>query len=143
MTNHLTDIELFEYANEMIADTEQLSTLKEHISTCKDCQLKLKSEKRVDAVLKKELAVEQQIDVRQSVLYYFEKPAVKVIGVDVSWMIVMVLFISALLIVGELSAFNEKIPQLRYATLIASAVSSLLIVDFFLKYRKNKKNATS
>ena len=77
------------------------------------------------------------------VLNYFEKPAVKMIGVDVSWVTLVVFFISALLIIGEVTAFNKAIPQLSYTTVIASAIAALMAVDFFLKYLKYKKDTTS
>ena len=143
MANHLSEIQLFEYANQLITDAEERALLTTHIEECTECKNKIAIEHKIDASIKKVIAVKQEVNVTKQVLNYFEKPAVKMVGVDVSWVTLVVFFISALLIVGEVTSFNKAIPQLTYTTVIASAIAALMAVDFFLKYLKYKKNSTS
>ncbi len=140
MSKHLTEIELFEYSNQLIEDKVLLEAIKSHLNSCKECQAKLAVEQKVDLTIQQNLEVEKQINVTNKVLNYFEKPAVKLVGVDVGWAVLVVFFVSALLIVGEVTSFNNAIPELTYTTVIASAISALLLVDFLFKYLKYKKS---
>ncbi|MCB0401730.1 MAG: hypothetical protein KDD41_06580, partial [Flavobacteriales bacterium] len=101
---------------------------------------RLALELQVDEAIKSGMAVHKEVNVAQRVLQHFEKPAVKMVGVDVSWAVMMVFFITGLLLVGEFTHVNKAIPELTYTTAIASAVAALLLVDFFLKYLKYRKS---
>lgn len=143
MTEHLTDIQLFEYTNELIRDEKEKLAITTHLQSCTACSLKVEQEQAIDTAIKESIRVNKEVDVSDKVLKYFQKPNVKVVGVDVSWVVLALFFISALLLIGELTSFNESIPELSYTTVIASAISALLLVDFFFKYLKYKKKTTS
>ncbi len=143
MTKHLTEIECFEYASNLIVDEALLGPLKMHLTNCDLCAKNVEIEQKLTSDVEATLAVNEEIDVKETVLNYFTKPATNLVGVDVYWASIAFLFISLLLVVGEVTSFNEAFPQLTYTTLIASAISALLLVDFFFKYLKYKKGITS
>ena len=57
MDKHITEIELFELANELISDATQMQTIEKHISICETCKVKLDAEKSVLSLLANNLQV--------------------------------------------------------------------------------------
>ena len=144
MDKHFTDIELFEFANKLIGDDIKIKKIETHISTCKDCVIRLEEEKRMDIVLTSSLSVDYSIDVSKNVMNHFSAKQI-VPMVDYNWIVyTMVGLVGAL----SLSSFSNtslidsigfNIPQLSYAKVTVLALISILFMDLLSKYVKYKK----
>lgn len=143
MSKHLSEIQLFEFANELIINEAELLTIKEHLTICEECALLVKKEKELAKTTIDAIEIKDQVDVSEKVLSFFNQPKVNVIGVDVKWVSIMLVVISSLMLMGDLTLLNKSIPAFSYTTLIASAISAVLLVEFLVKYWKYRKETTA
>ena len=143
MSKHLTDTEIFEYANSLIEDSTKKAILKTHISSCEECEIQIKSEEQVNEILTSKLMVSETIDVSNKVTTYFAaKEFAK--APDNKWILYTILGLVAVLTGMELmdsfllnQNFNPNyISNMR---LIIAAIASILFVDVFIKFVKYRK----
>lgn len=134
MDKHLTEIELFEYSNNLIEDTLTLGNISNHLLVCETCKAKLDVEKRIDLSLKNSLVVEHKIELNQNIINHFNQEKLIIVGLDTKSIIYILLTLSGLLLLNQLSAIKSD-----YLTVIFSATMGLLFIESFLKYKKLKK----
>ena len=143
MNKHLTDIEIFEYANELMEDSTKKAVLKTHLSSCEECRIQIKSEKQVNEILTSKLMVNETVDVSDKVTTYFAaKEFAK--APDNKWVLYVILGLVVILTGMELmdsfllnQNFNPNyISNMR---LIIAAIAAILFVDVFVKFVKYRK----
>ena len=149
MDKHLTEIELFEFANNLIEDKIQIEAIGNHISTCKNCAVRLEEEKSFDSNLTSNLHVTHTVDVSKNIVDHFSTQQVPSM-VDYTWIIYTILGLSGflyLLQLSNISLFESigdlPIPQVSYVNAIVSGVISILFIDLLSKYFKQKKQHIS
>jgi len=140
MDNHLTEIELFEYANDLIENNTQLTTLQEHVESCQDCMAKLELEHSFTRDLKGSLEVKHQVDLSDKIAHYFAQDKPNIIGLDSKGIIYIILGLSALMMLTQVVEINIESIRVSYLNMIFSSVVGLLFVELVFKYFKYKKN---
>ena len=145
MSKHLTDIELFELANQLIENETQKSLLSKHISECDSCRVQFEQEQELDELLSNKLIVNQVVDVSEKVTQHFSlKEFAK--APDNKWVLYTILSLvivltgmelidSSILNIGEYINAN----YIFYMRIILSAITSLLFIDVLLKFIKYRK----
>ncbi len=147
MDKHITDIELFELTNNLIADEIQRKGIEEHISICESCTVRFETEKSIDNVLLSNLAISETIDVSESIQHHFAaKPAVRLF--DTNWIVYTILGLFgclAIIQVKDISLIESiegvNIPQMQYLKMIVFAVVGVLLVDLMMNFFKQKKQS--
>ena len=145
MSKHLTDIELFELANQLIENETQKSLLSKHISECDSCRIQFEQEQELDELLSNKLIVNQTIDVSEKVTQHFSlKEFAK--APDTKWMLYAILILVSILtgmelIDGSILNLGEHINAnyIHYMRIIISATTSLLFFDVLVKFVKYRK----
>lgn len=145
MTKHLTDIELFELANDLVTNADQKTALLQHITTCESCALQLSQEKQLDELLSNKLMVNQMVDVSDKVSQHFSLKEFSK-APDIKWVINTILILVSILTSMELvdvtsiniaEHFNAN--YIHYMRIILSATTLLLFIDVFVKFMKYRK----
>ena len=138
MDKHLTEIELFEYANQLIEDKAQLARIKTHLSSCKSCEQSLVLEQKLDESLKESLSVNDTVDLSEKVVHHFTQEKSFFLKVDVKGIINVLLIFAGLMLLNQMvSSFKEI--NIPYVNLTASAVIGLFCVELVLTYIKYKR----
>jgi hypothetical protein len=145
MDKHLSEIELFELANNLVTDLAQLKTIEEHISICESCSAKLENEKSINGLLASNLQVNEKVDVSENIMNHFSPVPVTPVS-DNNWIIYIILGLFGFLTVLQMmdfsmldSIYKINVPQIPYIYVITSAVVSILFMDLLFKYFKQKK----
>ena len=142
MDKHVTDIELFEFVNNLIDDQVQKKSIASHLAECKDCALKLEQEKTMAHALSSGLKVDENIDVTNKVADYFtEKPIISFVY-DSNGLVYFILVLTGILMGIEMMgdySIAEKNETISYIMLIILAVMSIFSLDFLMKYFRQKK----
>ncbi len=145
MTRHLTDIQLFELANDLIEDAHQKNELMQHISACENCSIQLAQEKALDELLISKLMVEHMVDVSENVTQHFNLKEFAN-APDTKWVLyaILVLVIALLgmeLLDGKVINLNQTLNNnyIHYMRIILSATTALLFVDVLIKFVKYRK----
>ena len=142
MDKHLTEIEFFEYANELIEDKVQLSIIDAHLSSCKNCQQTLLLEQKIDESIKDNLSVNHTVDLSENVVHYFTQEKSFFLKVDVKGIITVLLLFAGLMLLNQLVLSLKEI-NIPYVNLISSAVIGLFFVELGLTYIKYKKKVNT
>lgn len=145
MDKHITDIELFEFSNDLITDKIQIETIENHIAGCEDCATRFEAEKSMDDILLSNIVVSETIDVSEKIQHHFAtKPTVRLF--DTNWIVYTILGLLGLLAVIQIkdnvlieSLEGVNIPQFQYLKVTVFAVVSILLLDLVMKYFKQKK----
>lgn len=143
MDKHLTEIEVFEYANQLITDEQILHSIQNHVSICDDCKVKIETEKSFSVEMKQSMKINQQIDLSEKIADYFAQDKPNFIGLDTKGVIYVILFLSGLMMLGQVLEIEIKTIQIAHLNVIFSSIVGLLFVELVLKYRKYKKNHTT
>jgi len=138
MDKHLTEIELFEYANQLIEDKNQLALIEVHLSSCKDCKQSLLLEQKIDDSLKDNLAVNYTVDLSEKVIHHFTQEKSFFLNIDAKSIIYVLMFFLGLIIMNELMSSLKNI-TIPYLNLIFSVVLGLFFIELLLTYVKYKK----
>lgn len=138
MDKHLTEIEFFEYANQLIEDKAQIAMLESHLSNCKDCQQSLLLEHKLDESLKEKLAVDYSVDLSEKVMHHFTQEKSFFLRIDAKGIIYVLLFFLGLIVMNEIVSGIKNI-TIPYLNLIFSAVLGLFFIELLLTYVKYKK----
>lgn len=145
MDKHITDIDLFEFANDLITDKIQIETIENHIAGCAHCVVRYETEKSMDGVLSSNLSVSETIDVSEKIQRHFTtEPNVQLF--DTNGIVYTILGLLGLLAIIQIkdnvlidSIEGVNIPQLPYVNVIVFAVVGILLLDLVMKYFKQKK----
>lgn len=140
MDKHLTEIEVFEYANQLITDEQLLHSLQNHVSACSDCKVKVETEKLFSLKMKKSMQVKKQVDLSEKIANYFAQDTPNFIGLDTKGVIYVILFLSVLMMLSQVIEIEIKTIQISYLNVIFSSIVGLLFIELVWKYRKYKKN---
>ncbi len=149
MDKHITDIELFEFVNDLISDKVQIETIGKHITVCKDCSVRFETEKSMDGMLSSTLAVADTVDVSERIQHHYaSKPVVRLF--DTNWMVYTILGLLGFLAIIQLkentlgeSIKGVEIPQMEYINVIVFAVVGILLMDLAMKLFKQKKQSVT
>jgi hypothetical protein len=145
MDKHTTDIELFELANDLIADQIQIDRIENHIAICDSCAIRFEKEKTMDSLLATNLSISETVDISKNIeLHFKEKPIINLL--DTNWIVYTILSLLGVLALVLLKDYNLidsvkgfEIPQMQYVKVIIFAVVGILLLDLFSKYLKQKK----
>lgn len=143
MDKHLTEIEVFEYSNQLITDEQILHSIQNHVSVCNECKVKIETEKSFSVEMKQSMKVHQQIDLSDKIADYFAQDKPNFIGLDTKGVIYVILFLSGLMMLGQVLEIEIKTIKISHINVIFSSIVGLLFVELVLKYRKYKKNQTT
>lgn len=139
MSKHLTDIEIFEFSNQLLDDEAQLVVFNQHLATCEACQLKVNKEKSLSHSIQNNLAVTQKIDISEKVLSHFQTE-LKPIFIDLKWTIYTSIIVAVIYMLSAIPNFIDvALPKIENVNTIISAVFLILMVDVVVKYIKFKK----
>lgn len=147
MNDHITDIEIFEFANGLIESPSTLARLEEHIASCPECALRLKEEQLFAETMPEAIDIQETVDVSGAVNDHFASRKLLRLP-DTRWMIYTILILSMFITVIhvlsniEISFMtSEEIGYLQWLNIIFSAVVCILFVDVLTKYLKRRKAA--
>ena len=139
MDKHLTEIELFEYANHLIKDESQLNGFKQHLEGCSECQAQLKLEESLISELKSSLKVTHQVDLSEKIAHYFAQDKPNLIGLDSKGIIYVILGLAGVMMLTQVVEINIKSIQIDHLNMIVSSIVGLLFVELVYKYVKYKR----
>lgn len=134
MDKHLTEIELFEYSNNLIENSIQLEIINQHLLNCDDCKAKLAIEKLIDSSLKNSLVIEHKVELNQNIVNYFTKEKPLIAGIDTKGIIYILLILSGLMLLNQIPVIKSD-----YLNIIFSTTMGLLFIESYFKYKKLKK----
>lgn len=139
MDKHLTEIELFEYSNNLIENETQLNTITQHLFVCTSCKEHVELEKTIKNALKNSLVVHHQIDLSKKIVHHFTNEKMSFIGIDTKGIIFILLILSGLMLLNQLALINIIVFKTFYINIIFSAIMGLLLTELLFNYRKFKK----
>lgn len=143
MNNHLTAIELFEFANHLIEDETQLNVMKQHLSSCTSCKESFELEKTLHHALKNSLTVSHQVDFSKKIANHFAKENPYFVGIDTKGIIFILLILSGLMLLNQLALVKIIAFHTSYINVIFCAIMGLLLTELLFKYKKYKKQHSS
>lgn len=139
MNKHLTDIEIFEFSNQLIDDEVQLIAINQHLTNCETCQLKVNEETLFSEAIQSNLAVSDKIDVSEKVLNHFQTE-MQPIFIDLRWTIYTSIIVAVFYMLSTIPNFIDvAFPKIENLNTIVSAVFLILMVDVVAKYFKFRK----
>ena len=140
MSKHLTDIEIFEFSNQLMDDETQLVAFNEHLASCQACQLKVNEEKSLSHSIQNNLVVTQKIDVSEKVLNHF-KTEIQPVFIDLKWTIYTSIIVAIIYMLSTIPNFVDvaSLPKIENLSTFISAVFLILMVDIVVKYVRFKK----
>lgn len=142
MNKHLTDIEIFEFSNQLLDDKAQLIAISEHLTNCEACQLKVNEERLFSKTIQSNLAVSEKINVSEKVLSHF-KTEIKPVFIDLKWTIYTSIMVAVMYILNTIPNFvdvNVALPQFDNLNTILSALLLIIFADVISNYYKWKKS---
>ncbi len=139
MDKHLTEIELFEYANQLIEDKLLLSRIEKHLSSCNGCKESLDITNSIDVSLKENLAVNHTVDLNENIIRHFTQEKSFFFKIDVKSIIYVFLVFFGLIFLNQLSS-NLTGFSFSYLTPIFSAITGLFFVELLITYVKYKNS---
>lgn len=142
MNKHLTDIEIFEFSNQLLDDKAQLVAISEHLTNCTTCQKKVSEERLFSKAIQSNLAVSEKIDVSEKVLSHF-KTEIKPVFIDLKWTIYTSIMVAVMYILNTIPNFidvNVALPQFDNLNTILSALLLIIFTDVISNYYKWKKS---
>lgn len=142
MNKHLTDIEIFEFSNQLLDDKAQLVAISEHLTNCEACQLKVSEERLFSKTIQSNLAVSEKIDVSEKVLSHFQTE-IKPVFIDLKWTIYTSIMVAVMYILNTIPNFvdvNIALPQFDNLNTILSALLLIIFTDVISNYYKWKKS---
>ena len=140
MSKHLTDIEIFEFSNQLLDDEVQLVAFNDHLTTCEACQLKVEKEKSFSNTIQNNLAVTQKIDVSEKVLSHFQTE-IKPVFIDLKWTIYTSIIVAVIYMLSTIPNFIDvALPKIENLNIFISAVFLILMVDVVTKYFRFRKS---
>lgn len=145
MNEHITDIEIFEFANGLIESPLTISRLEEHLSSCPECALRLQEERNFAEAIPEVINIQETIDVSEAINDHFASRKLLRLP-DTRWMIYTILilsmFITAIHILSNVKVSiltSQELGYLQWLNIIFSAVVCILFVDVLTKYLKRRK----
>ena len=139
MSKHLTDIEIFEFSNQLLDDATQLVAFNQHLATCETCQLKVEKEKSFSNTIQNHLTVNEKIDVSEKVLSHFQTE-IQPVFIDLKWTIYTSIIVAVIYTLNTIPNFIDvAFPKIENLNTFVSAVLLILMVDVVSKYFKFKK----
>lgn len=142
MNKHLTDIEIFEFSNQLLDDKAQLIAINEHLSNCEACQLKVSEERLFSKAIQSNLAVSEKINVSEKVLSHFQTE-IKPVFIDLKWTIYTSIMVAVMYMLNTIPNFfdvNIALPQFDNLNTILSALLLIIFADVISNYYKWKKS---
>ncbi len=140
MNKHLTDIEIFEFSNQLLDDKAQLVAINEHLTNCETCQVKLNEETSFGKVIQSNLAVNDKIDVSEKVLSHFQTE-IKPVFIDLKWTVYTSIIVAIIYILSAIPIFIDvALPKIENVNTVVSAVFLILMVDVVTKYFRFRKS---
>lgn len=143
MDKHLTEIEVFEYANQLISDINYSNTIEQHLKACDQCLNKVEEEQSFAIHIKESIEVTKQVDLSDKIAHYFAQDKPNFIGLDTKGIIYIILGLSALMMLSQVVEIEIKSIQISHLNVIFSSIVGLLFVELVVKYRKYKKGNTA
>ncbi len=140
MNKHLTDIEIFEFSNQLLDDKTQLVAINEHLTNCEACQLKVDEETLFSKAIQNNLAVSEKIDISEKVLSHFQTE-IKPVFIDLKWTIYTSIIVAVIYMLNTIPNFIDvALPKIENVNTIVSAVFLILMVDVVVKYFRFRKS---
>lgn len=142
MDKHLTEIEFFEYANNLVEDKTQLARFEAHLNGCDNCRQNLVLEHKIDESLKDNLTVDYKVDLSEKIVHHFTQEKSFFLRIDVKGIMYVLLLFSGLFALTQVASILKGI-DIPYLNLICSSVMGLFFVELLLTYIKYKRNSNT
>ncbi|MCW8897182.1 MAG: hypothetical protein OQJ96_02585 [Flavobacteriales bacterium] len=140
MSKHLTDIEIFEFSNQLLDDKAQLVAINEHLTNCETCQLKVNEEMLFSKAIQSNLTVSEKIDVSEKVLSHFQTE-IKPVFIDLKWTIYTSIIVAVIYMLSTIpNLIDVAFPKIENLNTFISAVFLILMVDVIVKYFRFRKS---
>lgn len=140
MNKHLTDIEIFEFSNQLLDDKAQLVAINEHLTNCEACQLKVNEERLFSKAIQSNLAVNEKIDVSEKVLSHFQTE-IKPVFIDLKWTVYTSIMVAVIYMLNTIPNFVDVLfPKIENLNTILSALMLIVFADVISNYYKWKKS---